>query len=71
MKIWEYQGAKQSKKIRCLHPLPSFVLKYENMGIEKSQSYETMGIKKSQSYETMEIKKIMSSGITSKNFYAP
>ena len=55
MKIWEYQGAKQSKKIRCLHPLPSFVLKYETMEIEKSQSYETMGIKK-----------IMSSGITIK-----
>jgi len=25
MKTWEYQGAKQSKEKRCLHPLPSFV----------------------------------------------
>ena len=58
MKIWEYQGAKQSKEIRCLHPLPSFVLKYETMEIEKSQSYETMRIKKSQSYETMGIEKV-------------
>ena len=61
MKTWEYQGAKHSKEIRCLHPLPSFVLK-------KSQSYETVGIEKSQSYETMGIKDIKSSGITIKNF---
>jgi len=66
MKTWEYQGAKRSKEIRCLHPLPSFILKYENKRIEKSQSYETVGIEKSQSYETVGIKKIMSSGITIK-----
>jgi len=53
MKIWEYQGAKQSKEIRCLHPLPSFVLK-------KSQSYETMGIKKIMS-SGITIKKILRS----------
>ena len=61
MKTWEYQGAKRSKEIRCLHPLPSFVLKsqsYETMGIEKRQCYETVGIEKSQSYETMGIKKV-------------
>ena len=68
MKTWEYQGAKQSKEKGCLHPLPSFVLKYETMQIEKSQFYETMGIKKSQSYENMGIKKIMSSCITTKKF---
>ena len=57
MKTWEYQGAKRSKEIRCLHPLPSFILKYENKRIEKSQSYETVGIEKSQSYETVGIEK--------------
>jgi len=60
MKICGYQCAKHSKEIRCLHPLPSFVLKKVNPMKPwnrkiKNQSYETVGKEKSQSYETVGI----------------